>query len=157
MCLTHATQLISVQSDIVCYKFFIEHDDVVRGLFHPFVFHIGEREEAMLRNAWRCDGLMQFNGIAIDGESNAEHGLCVNSGVFHSFNSYDDAKAYYKNYIFLGRCFLHLVMPTVKCRKCIIPKDSKVIFRGYTEVDDFEYESYASSEIIVTNEIIDFN
>lgn len=156
MCIIHARQVIYNQSDIVCYKFFIEEDDVVRGLYQPFVFRIGEREEAMLKDVWKCGELMQFNGITVEGESSVKCGLRVNSGVFHSFTSYNVASLFRKDYVCGGHAFLYIDMPIIKCRKCIIPKDSKVIFRGYTEMDDFDYESYASSEIIVTNEIVNF-
>lgn len=143
MCL-FKSKVIKPNEDLVCYKVVRVEDN--GNLFSPYrltPYKLNTRMIAVFEK--KLDYTEEtFNGHLVQIDRRLGCGLMVESGAFHSFVHKEDAIEFVTGY---GK-------PEVKIQvhKCIIPKDSAVIFLGEFR----NMASYASSEIIITNEIIDF-
>lgn len=148
MCLSNA-KIISPNEDLVCYKVCLVADRKVFSPYQYFPLKIGKRLKAF----YDIDGVFSDEEISINGHKfegrkyqNIEEDLYLaEGGVFHSFVKKEDAFSHIQQNF--GKWAWRIY-------ECIIPKDSKLVLKGYFDSVNL-YDSYGSSEIILKEPVFE--
>lgn len=155
MCLSNAVLIDPPHEDITVYKIFIEtKDGKTRSIFREYEFMLNERLSAECdydEYGWLARRAKKFRNTDIMVtlvSDESEEISKIYSGVFHSFRYLEDAVKILSTLV-AEDAYGKMINGEVTIRKCIIPKDSDVIFLGKYN----QSESYGSKNIIVTDEI----
>lgn len=143
MCLFNS-EVIKPSEDLVCYKVVrVEDNGELVAPYQLSPYKLNTRMTAVFEHSWEYEEKV-FNGHSVQTYYKLGLGLMVEGGLFHSFVNKEDVIDFVRRY---GN-------PEVKLQihECIIPKDSGIVFVGKFR----NRASYASSEIIVTDKIINF-
>lgn len=162
MCLYNA-KVIKPEEDLICYKIFRrnQRNNRLTTFFNKFIVHENTPLRAFCADEdfikeHRGHMVETFNGHPVETfDDPMRETYSTYSGVFHCFAEQKDALHFLKTIIpnFYQNCLGDKSnVPVV--HKCVIPKESRVVFEGYYDImPDLPSKSYASSHLIVKEEI----
>lgn len=155
MCLSNAVLIDPPHEDITVYKLFIEtKDGRILSVFREYEFMPNTKLSAECdydEYGWLARRVKKFRNtdIMVTMVPDESEGISkIYSGVFHALRYLEDAVKLFSTFI-AEDAFGKMINGEMTIRKCIIPKDSDVIFLGKYN----QSESYGSKNIIVTDEI----
>lgn len=146
MCLEKG-QLVQLEEDKIVYKWVVSDEDVIHPVYIPNCKYYNKKKVNVAK-VLNCSDYTIVNNHKVDAKkSSFNGGFIVSSGVFHSFKDYKDALFNYPAPIHLFP-FKHTKRYSLW--KCMIPKESNVVFKG---VYDSIYPAFASSHLKFVEEI----
>lgn len=148
MCLDKG-QLTKLGGDKIVYKWVVSDEKGIHPVYVPNYGYYNKKEVNIADiNYWQePDYTVVNNHKVVANKSTFNGGFIVSAGVFHSFETYKDA---------MENCPAPILLypfndtKRYSLWKCIIPKDSSVVYKGiYNTI----YPAYASSHLKFIEEI----